>query len=66
MRKHKWTDIIFKIREYTKQEATLFDIYNVTQMVENESTLERQIVFASKSLMALSIVLSFSTLCVIC
>ena len=40
-----WTQIMFKIREYTKRDATLFGLENFTQMVENEGTLERPVKF---------------------
>ena len=41
-----WTQIMFKIREYTKREATLFgNLANFTQIVENEGTLERPVKF---------------------
>ena len=55
VRKNKWTQIIFKIREYTKRDATLFGVFNITQLVENEGTLERPIIFASKYLNLLPI-----------
>ena len=42
---HSWQEIILKIREYTKREATIFGIFNFTQLVETESTLERPIKF---------------------
>ena len=49
VRNHKFTDIIFKIREYTKRDATLKNnLFNFTQIVENEGTLERQLIFGSK------------------
>ena len=48
--KHKWTQMIFKIREYTKRYATLYgELYNFTQIVENEGTLEREVLFGSKN-----------------
>ena len=51
---HKFTNIIFKIREYTKREATLKNnLVNFTQIVENEGTLERQVVFGSKYISSL-------------
>ena len=35
--KHKWTEMIFKIREYTKRNATLMgNLFNFTQVFENE------------------------------
>ena len=47
--RHKWTDIIFKIREYTKRDATIVgDLFNFTQIVENEGTLERPVRFSSQ------------------
>ena len=47
--KHKWTDLIFKIREYTKRDATLMrNLFNFTQLVESEGTLERVVIFGSK------------------
>ena len=46
---HKFTQMIFKIREYTKRAATLNGtLFNFTQIVENEGTLEREVVFGSK------------------
>ena len=52
---HKFTDIIFKIREYTKRNATLNNkLFNFTQLVENEGTLEREVVFGSKYINSLS------------
>ena len=49
--KHKWNDIIFKLREYTKRDATLHgELFNFTQIIENEGTLEKQIRFGSKYL----------------
>ena len=49
--KHNFSDIILKIREYTKRDATLNGtLFNFTQLVENEGTLERQVVFGSKYL----------------
>ena len=47
--KNKFTQLVFKIREYTKREATLMGtLFNFTQIVENEGTLERPVVFGSK------------------
>ena len=47
--KHRWPNMIFKIRQYTKQEATIFgNLLNFTQLVENEGTLAREVVFGSK------------------
>ena len=44
--RHQWNDIIIKIREKTKQEASVVgELYNLTQIVEDESTLERPIQF---------------------
>ena len=55
IRKHKWTDIIFKIREYTKRNATIAtNLDNFTQVVENEGTLERPVVFGSKYIISQS------------
>ena len=49
--KHHLTDIIFKLREYTKRDATIIGrLFNFTQLVENEGTLEQQLVFGSKHL----------------
>ena len=46
---HKFGDIIFKIREYAKIDSTLQNsLFNFTQIVENERTLERQVIFGSK------------------
>ena len=42
---HGWTDIILKIREYTKRQASLIGIFNFTQLVESEDTLEYPIKF---------------------
>ena len=42
---HNLTDIIFKIRDYTKREATLIGLLNFTQLVENEGTMERPVRF---------------------
>ena len=47
---HSWTEMIFKIREYTKREATVIGAINFTQLVENEGTLEKQVRFYSKYL----------------
>ena len=47
--RHQWSGIIFKLREYTKRDATLIGkLFNFTQLVENEGTLERRIEFGSK------------------
>lgn len=47
--KHTWAQIIIKIRQYTKQEATIFgSLQHFTQLVEKEGTLERQVSFATK------------------
>ena len=46
---HEWSDIVIKIREYTKRESTI-ESWNFTQLVETESTLERPLVFGSKYL----------------
>ena len=47
--KHRWPNMIFKIRDYTKQKGTIFGkLTNCSQLVENEGTLEREIVFGSK------------------
>ena len=43
--KHGWNDIILKIREYTKLDASLIGLFNFTQLVEDEGTLERPIKF---------------------
>ena len=43
--KHDWTNIMYKIREYTKREASSIGLENFTQMVENEGTLERIVKF---------------------
>ena len=44
--KHYWTQLIFKIREYTKRDATIAGtLVNFTQLVENEGTLEQPVVF---------------------
>ena len=49
--KHGWTDIIFKLREYTKRDASLVNnLFNFTQLVEDEGTLEKQVRFASRYL----------------
>ena len=42
---HKWSDIIIKIRENTKRDASLIGTFNFTQLVENEDTLEKPIIF---------------------
>ena len=43
---HPFTDLVFKIREYTKRDATLNgDLFNFAQIVENEGTLEREVLF---------------------
>ena len=42
---HNLNDIIFKIRECTKREATLMGLVNFTQLVENEATMERPVRF---------------------
>ena len=42
---HNLNDIIFKIRDYTKREATLIGLVNFTQLVENEGTMERPVRF---------------------
>ena len=42
---HNLTDIIFKIREYTKRDATLVGFVNFTQLVENEGTMEKPLRF---------------------
>ena len=53
---HKFGDIIFKIREYTKRDSTLNNnLFNFTQIVENEGTLERQVVFGSKYISGTSV-----------
>ena len=44
--KHLWDEIIIKIREKTKQDATLVgELFNFTQLVENEGTLETRVQF---------------------
>ena len=44
--KNDWQKIIHKIREYTKRDATLNStLFNFTQVVEEEGTLERPIKF---------------------
>ena len=43
---HDWITMMFKIREYTKRDATTIGWENFTQIVENEGTLERVVVFA--------------------
>ena len=49
--KHRWKDIILKIREYAKRDGTVFNnLFNVTQIAEDESTLEKPVSFASKYL----------------
>ena len=46
---HVWSDIVQKIREYTKRKGTISgSLYNFTQIVENEGTLEQGIRFGSK------------------
>ena len=53
---HRWTDIIFKIRTYTKRNATICgSLCNFTQLVEEEGTLERRIQFASKYIDMMSV-----------
>ena len=43
---HDWDDIVLKIREYTKRDATVSsNLVNFTQMVESEGTLERVVKF---------------------
>ena len=42
---HNLNDIILKIRDYTKREATLIGFLNFTQLVENEGTMERPVRF---------------------
>ena len=60
VRKNKWSDIIIKIREYTKRDATLFGrLLNMTQLVENEGTLEQPVIFASKYLNLMPIINEF-------
>ena len=46
---HTWTDIVLKIREYTKREASLIGIFNFTQLVESQDTLEYPIKFKTNS-----------------
>ena len=44
--KHNWTDIILKVREYTKRDSTLYgNLFNFTQIVQDEGTLTRPIQF---------------------
>ena len=44
--KHNWDDMVLKIREYTKRDATInSNLVNFTQMVENGGTLERVVQF---------------------
>ena len=50
VKKHSLSDIILKIRQYTKREATLTGLFNFTQLVENEGTLEKQFRFVKKHL----------------
>ena len=51
VQQHKWTDIVFKIREHTKRQSTLIGkLFDFTQIVENEETLERPLVISSKYL----------------
>ena len=51
VKKHLWSQMIIKIREKTKMEATtLCNLDNVTQLVEIEDTLERPVAFGSKYL----------------
>lgn len=45
VKSHDLNDIILKIREYTKRDATLIGFVNFTQIVESESTMERSIRF---------------------
>ena len=45
VKSHDWNDIIFKIREYTKRDVTLVGVFNFTQLVENEGTMEKPIRF---------------------
>ena len=45
--RNTWNEMVFKIREYTKREATLIGLLNFTQLVENEATLERPVRFDS-------------------
>ena len=48
---HTFTEIVTKIREYTKRHATILsNIMNFTQMVEQEGTMEIVIRFGSKYL----------------
>ena len=47
--KHLWNDIIIKIREYTKRDATIIgQLFNFTQLVENEGTFEKRVKFGIK------------------
>ena len=47
--KHKWTEMIFKTKEYTKRDATLMgNLFNFTQLVENEGTLQRKVILGCK------------------
>ena len=49
--KHRWKDIIIKIREYTKRKGTqINNLLNATQIAEDESTLEKPVSFTSKYL----------------
>ena len=45
---HQWSDIMPKIREYANRNATSVGLFNWTQLVEVEGTLERPIFFDSK------------------
>ena len=42
---HNWMDIVIKIREYTKEQATIVGAINFTQIVQYEGTMERSIQF---------------------
>ena len=46
LNKNDWSKMIFKIREYTKRDATIDGtLFNFTQLVEDEGTMERPVWF---------------------
>ena len=47
---HTFTDLVFKVREYTNRAAAKWSTRNFTQIVEHEGTMEIVIRFASKYL----------------
>ena len=47
--KNDWAKMMVKIREYTKRDASLVGLFNFTQIVENESTLEKTVEFVKNT-----------------